>query len=230
MFNIKSAATTFAALIALAAPATATTITYGEQIFELPVPAGHCKLKPSNRVDAQILKVISTKDKDIKMLAAHMDCKALRRWHKNQSPDFDRVSTYQRLAAPLAAMDDAALADIVEQTCNTFRSERLPTIDLASHGENEWLNDYTKDMKVGSQRSLGLLDEDDTTCYMGMVTARKSYTNTKKFVVVVVAATFVNGQPFYYTLNGPYNRPESVIEVLQQAKAAVQEFAAANYQ
>jgi hypothetical protein len=196
----------------------------GGTSIDLVMPTGFCELSESNSVDARMLtsigKLLSSGGNQL--LAFGADCQQLDGWRVGRGllDDYVQYQTRANLAdKPLPI----APAEFIKQVCAVSRAqgEKLPSgmeSDVTSRIEAVF-----SQIKINETRSLGVLAEDSTACYGGLLQKFRTETGADKAQVAVYATTVAKGRVVYYYLFALYSGSESV-----RAKQKVGAFLAAN--
>jgi hypothetical protein len=201
--------------------------TIGGVAIKLPAPAGFCDLSISNASDKRMLDIIGdllTKSGN-KLLGYSADCRQLTDWRTGKRKLLDDYMQYQ---TALATMNSSAPPEPIQQTCATLRAEGEKILsndlpDLKARAEKA-----IKNLKINETTFIGVLNEEPTGCYAGIIQSLRTEVNTEKTQVSVFAATIIKNKAVFVYRFAIYQNPDSVSDLLNKLKVDVAALYAAN--
>jgi hypothetical protein len=215
------------ALVAITGAMAAEAIIGGVSI-NLP-PAGFCELATNNPSDSNLLIKIGgpVAQSGNKLLSMSAECQQLADWRARKRPVLDDYGQYQ---TPIGQMDQLVAAPdaAVRQTCAELRkngdqivSDQTP--DIKAHVE-----ETLKPVKMNEQRFIGVLAEDQTACYAGLIQKIQTEAGADKTQIVLIAITVVKSKQIFAYRMAVYTGSDAVTALLAKFKGTVAARYAAN--
>jgi hypothetical protein len=219
---------TFAALVltgigasALAAPAT-----IGGVSINLPAPRGFCNLSELNPSDKRMITTLSPllEKSGNKLLVMSADCRQLADWHTGARQLLDDYAQYQ---TPIASMDKPP-SETIAQTCTTLREEGNKILADEMPDIKSRVESTLSKIKMNETSFLGVLGEDATACYAGLIQKIHTEAGTDKTQITVFAISLVKNKSVFIYRFAVYRNAQTANLVLGKLKADVAALLAAN--
>jgi hypothetical protein len=213
-------------LAAIPLSAMAVEVTIGTESINLPTPRGFCEMSESNASDKSMITTL----RDLiaksgnKMLAMDADCGQLAAWHAGKRPLLDDFFQYQ---TPIAAMGSSTTPEQVRSTCADMRAEGDKLAAKAHTDNKSRIESALEGMKVNETTFIGVLAEEPTTCYAGLIQKFHTQANTDKVQLTLIAVTIVKNKSVFLYRFAVYGS-DTVANVLAKVKADVAALRAAN--
>jgi hypothetical protein len=219
----------FVALALATAPSSvmAASVTVGGVSINLPTPTGFCELSQSNASDKRLLTTIGdlVSKSGNRLLGYSVDCGELAAWHASKRQLLDDYAQYQ---TPIATMEASGSPESIKQTCATLRAEgekiasnQFP--DMKSRVESAF-----KKTKLNESIFIGVLAEEPTACYSGLIQKLHTEADTDKTQLTLFAVTIVKGKSIFVYRFAVYASSDTVTDVLAKLKATIAALYAAN--
>jgi hypothetical protein len=106
--------------------------------------------------------------------------------------------------------------------------QQSKTLDAKTSDLNARLEASMVGIKLNEQRTLGVLDEEPSVCYYGLIQKILAQTGTEKTTVSIIAGTLVKGKIVFLKLTAPYEGAASAAQLLEMQKKAMAAFLQAN--
>lgn len=226
-----------AALVAGAGPAVAqqragantVTVNVGGRPIVLVIAPGQCELVRSQPVDRNVLDLAQRAIQGQNELLLHTaECgnlDAARQGHAKFLNDFGQAQVSIQFKNQELRGQEAAAA---KEICGALRTQAAQ-IQKQVDGE---IKERVKGLQVGiavnETRPLGVLGEDATACYSGLLLNLKTNTGETRLIIGVYAITVLNGR-LVYLYRFLAEPPEGAVEtMLENVKASVADHVALN--
>lgn len=200
----------------------------GNVTVELVAPPGLCKLNSNNPADNWLL---TTSEKALagrnRLLALFADCKELDEWRDHRRPLLDHTISYQTPLKTSGVDIPTAPGPFIKQSCEQMR-QQSKTFDAKTSDLNARLEASMVGIKLNEQRTLGVLDEEPSVCYYGLIQKILAQTGTEKTAVSIIAGTLLKGKIVFLKLTAPYEGAASAAQLLEMQKKAMAAFLLAN--
>jgi hypothetical protein len=214
------------ALAAATSSVMAAETTIGGVFINLPPPAGFCEFTDSDPSDRRMITAVT--DLVVKMgnklLGISADCQQLADWRTGNRQLLDDMGQYQ---TSIRLMDQPQ-TEPVKQTCAFLRAQgdklvadKLPDMKSKVEGALERV-------KINDASFMGVLAEDRTACYSGLLQKLRTEIGTDKTQVVLFATTIVKNKSVFVYRIALYASSASVDAALIKLKADVAALLAAN--
>src|SRR5262245_6102493 len=151
--------------------AAAIEVTVGQTKLVLVAPKGFCPLDRRHSRDSQFIGLMQQAAQgDKEVLGAFANCRRLRSWRAGSADDLGGIFSY---AVSLKAknFDASALIDIPTM-CATFRQQGASIAKNAERATAEGIDEIKElagKIELNSMQMHGVLHEDNTGCYLGIV-------------------------------------------------------------
>jgi|SRR5262245_3102788 len=200
----------------------------GSTVVTLTPPNGQCPLSAETEPDAAIFeKQRQLMSGSAKLLAEYLDCDQLAKL-RSGNWIFSDYATY---TIPWEAFYKTAPTGIVPKACAVART-RITDQGLAEIIKKNEANverAYEGKIELNEAKSLGVLAEEPTACYMGQVVKTKARSADKETLqVIVIAMVQIKDKVFHYQIYAPYVNSESVSKLLTKHRANVAALVSAN--
>jgi hypothetical protein len=193
-----------AASLAIVGSAAAKEARIGSTTLTLPSPGGYCEMTDKDPSDARAMKAIgdalaATKNEMLSMAA---DCSQLEAWRAAKVPALDDYIQFQ-------VPTDASAADVpsnisraaaVKELCANVRGEAGKALSDAAPDIKARMETAVKGAKFNEPSFLGVLAEDASACYYGLLQKLRTEVGTEKTQLTVAALTVVKGKVVTYLL------------------------------
>jgi hypothetical protein len=212
---------TGAAATALAGPAKIG----GIPVF-LPAPKGFCELSESNASDKRMVTVLGglLEKSGNKLLSMSADCQQLTEWHTGKRQLLDDYAQYQ---TAIASMDKSP-SETVAQTCTTLRQEGDKILANQMPDIKARVESTLSKIKMNETSFLGVLAEDASSCYAGLIQKIHTEANTDKTQITAFAITTVKDRSVFTYRFSVYRDAHTINVVLGKIKADVAGLLTAN--
>ena len=211
------------------ATAMAEKVNFAGKMIELVAPPGQCILDKKNAYDARLLSLVAgALGGRNTLLAMYADCKEYKQWHSGKIKTLNNISQYQAPNAYVTRNLKGPPAKIISRLCTSMRAVGKAQVDKITKNVNRNIAKLATGMKINEMRSLGVLDEDATACYSGLLQSIRTELGTMKIIANVYAITVLDGQLLFYYLLSPYKGPQTVQDLLERQKTNVTAFLAVN--
>jgi hypothetical protein len=155
-------------------------VAVGGTAINLPPPTGFCELSQGNASD----KTMVTTQTDLlaksgnKLLSMSADCRQLADWRAGKRPVLDDYAQYQ---TPLSNMEaSAGPPEPVKQTCATLRAQGEKLLSNQMPDIKARVETTLKKVKINETTFIGVLAEEPTACYAGLLQKIHTAANTDK--------------------------------------------------
>jgi hypothetical protein len=218
----------FAALAftAAASGALAAQATLGGVSISLPSPPGFCDLTTGNNSDNRMITIVSglLEKSGNKLLSMSADCRQLSDWRVAKRQLLDDYAQYQTTIAGMQQPPPEPIA----QTCTTLRDEGNKIVENQMPDLKARVESAIKNVKMGAASFVGVLAEDATACYAGLIQQIKTEAGTDKVQLSVFAVTHVKNRLIFVYRFAVYHGSGSVDATLSKLKSNVAALTAAN--
>jgi hypothetical protein len=221
-------------------PPTAEDVVLVGRTLHLPVSDGYCALDSTNDIDSMLLRVMADMQRGTSELAAYwVDCEQIARFRSGESDDF---SSFVLLLAQLSGHTKPTPVDMA---LNEYLALMKRHIVKANGGKDllpgdiqarvrerldETLANIDADgsgIAIGETRQLGLLDEDSSALYLGMI-MHAVVDGQSDISAAAIAMTELNGLSMSVNVYDDYRDAESFEALLARARAIAAEVVAVN--
>jgi hypothetical protein len=202
--------------------AIAAEVTVEDVTFKLPPLAGFCDLEDQYPSDGRMLATLTdllTKSGN-KLLSMSADCQQLADWRAGKEPLLDDYANYQTPIRPIA--------ETIKQTCDTLRAEGDKIQSNQTPDIKARLKDALPKIELKDASFMGVLAEDPTACYAGLLQKLRTETGADKTQVVLFAAMIVKKRFIFVYGITRYVDSDSVDRMLAVLKTHVPKVLAAN--
>ncbi len=198
----------------------------GDVSVTLPQPPGFCELAKANPADDRMLTLIGglLTQSGNKLLSMSADCAQLKSWRGGKRPLLDDYAQYQ---VSLAMMDKAP-SEPIEQTCATLRQQGNQIVSDEMPDLKTRIESAIKDLQMKQTTFIGVLAEEPSACYAGLVQLLHTQAGTDKTQLTLFAVTTVKNRTLYVYRFMIHTGSESVLRGLAEIKKDVAGLLAAN--
>jgi hypothetical protein len=201
----------------------------GSANLTLPPPVGFCELTDQQSSDAKVLKVLRGVSSTNEILVMSADCSQLEAFRAGKQRLLDDFAQYQ---TPVSSKDSsiprAERSKRIAETCAELRAEGEKLTAGLAADVNTRLETVAKAIKINENRFLGVLAEDDNTCYFALLQKLQTEAGTEKTQAVISAVTVLEGKYVFYYLYTVYQSAETVTAALARHQRNVKALLAAN--
>jgi hypothetical protein len=201
--------------------------TIGGVLLKLPPPQGYCELSESNPADARRLRAIGdiVKKGGNQLLAIVSDCQQLA---ASRSDARQLVDDYVQYLTPIDLANEIMPPDAIKQICHSERTQGAKDDPALMAEVKKYYEEAAKNVQLRDLQSLGVLDEDSTACYTGLLSKLKTTIGTEKIQLGVLATIRVKTKLVFYNRFAVFKDADAMAAVLRGHKANVAAFLAAN--
>lgn len=201
----------------------------GEVKLELEPPGGHCFLDESQPSDARLNGMLHSIFRgDLRMLGAFADCAQLKSWRTGTRKT---LGDYGQFLVPLDFLDKKVEGDAkpyIDTICTIMR-ETGGQLMAASEGEvRKRFEEVLKGAQMNEVRFLGVVGQDDTACYFGLIQNIITEHGDPKTQVDVSTIAFFAGKMVYGNLYAVHEGDETLPELYERQRANVERNRAVN--
>jgi hypothetical protein len=192
-------------------------------------PAGHCFLDESQGADARLAGILrQVFGGELRMLGAFADCGQLRTWRTGKRKT---LSDYGQFLVPVDFIDkklDGASKPYVETICKIMRETGGQLLDQSAPTVKQRFEEALKGAQMNEMRFLGVVGEDDTACYFGLIQKLVTEFGDPKTQVDVSTITFISGKMIYSNLYAVHEGDQTLSELLERQQTNVARMLRAN--
>jgi hypothetical protein len=192
-------------------------------------PAGFCELAANNPSDNNLLTKIGglVAQGGNKMLSMSAECQQLADWRANKRPVLDDYGQYQ---TPIGQMDQlvASPDTMIRQTCAELRTNGDQIVSNQAPDIKARVEETLKTVKMNEQRFIGVLAEDQTACYAGLIQKMRTETGADKTQIILIAITVVKNKQIFAYRMAVYTDSDAVTALLAKFKGTVAALYGAN--
>ena len=186
----------FVALALIVAPSSvmAASVEVGGVSITLPTPTGFCEFSESNASDRRMLTTL----RDIlsktgnKLLGMSADCRQLADWRGAKRQLLDDYGQFQTTLGQMEA--SSGPPEPIKQTCATLRAEGDKILSNQFPEIKSRVESALEKVKMNEAVFIGVLAEDPTACYAGLIQKIHTEANTDKVQVTLFAVTTIKGK------------------------------------
>jgi hypothetical protein len=197
-------------------------VQHGAARLNLVPPAGHCFLDEAQPSDARLAGILrQVFGGELRMLQAFADCAQLRSWRSGQRKT---LSDYGQFLVPVDFIDkklDGPSRPYVETICKTMRDEGGQLLDQSAPTVKKRFEEALKGAQMNEMRFLGVVGQDDTACYFGLIQKLVTEFGDPKTQVDVSAIAFVAGKMIYSNLYAVHEGDQTLSELLERQQTNV---------
>jgi hypothetical protein len=206
-----------------------TTIQIGGRQVRLVVAGGHCLLDRAYDLDRSIFDLATRALAGQNELLLHTaDCRGLQEARDGRAPhlsDFAQAQVSLQFKSRDLTGQEAATA---REVCQSVRSEGDKAGKQLALDVKERVRQLEAGIGVNETRTLGVLGEDDSACYSGILMNLRTTAGRPRLILGVYAMTVLNGRlVFLYRFLGE-PQPGAVDRLLEQQRKAVRDHVALN--
>jgi hypothetical protein len=185
-------------------------------------PAGHCFLDEAQPADARLAGMLRTVfGGELRMLQAYADCAQLRSWRTGQRKT---LSDYGQFLVPVDFIDkklDGPSQPYVETICKIMRETGGQLLDQSAPTVKQRFEEALKGAQMNEMRFLGVVGQDDTACYFGLIQKLITEHGDPKTQVDVSAIAFLSGKMIYSNLYAVHEGDQTLSELLERQQTNV---------
>ena len=220
----RSIRTAFA-IAAATSSALAAETTVGGTFIQLPPPAGFCDLSDTDPSDKSMLTVTSdlVSNSGNKLLSMSADCRQLTDWRAQKRP----LDDYAQYQTPVALIEKSS-TESVKKTCAGLRAQGDKLVAEKAPNIKSRMESVLEKVKMNEMRFIGVLAEDSTACYGGLIHKFQTEAGTDKTQLTVFAATNIKNKSIFVYRMTVYMTSETVDTTLASLKTNIAALLAAN--
>ena len=185
-------------------------------------PAGHCFLDEAQGPDARLAGILrQVFGGELRMLGAFADCVQLRSWRTGKRKT---LSDYGQFLVPVDFIDkklDGPSQPYVETICKIMRDSGGQLLDQSAPTVKQRFEDALKGAQMNEMRFLGVVGQDETACYFGLLQKLITEQGDPKTQVDVSAIAFIAGKMVYSNLYAVQEGDETLSELLERQQTNV---------
>jgi hypothetical protein len=194
----------------------------GAARLSLVPPAGHCFLDEAQPSDARLAGLLrQVFGGELRMLGAYADCAQLRSWRTGQRKT---LSDYGQFLVPIDFIDkkfDGPSQPYVDTICKVMRDSGGALLDQSAPTVKQRFEDALKGAQMNEMRFLGVVGQDDTACYFGLIQKLVTEFGDPKVQVDVSAIAVVGGKMIYSNLYAVHEGDQTLSELLERQQTSV---------
>ena len=194
----------------------------GAARLNLVPPAGHCFLDEAQPSDARLADILrQVFGGELRMLQAFADCAQLRSWRTGQRKT---LSDYGQFLVPAEFIDkklDGPSQPYVETICKIMRENGGQLLDQSAPVVKQRFEEALKGAQMNEMRFLGVVGQDDTACYFGLIQKLVTEFGDQKTQVDVSAIAFVSGKMIQSNLYAVYEGDQTLSELMERQQTNV---------
>jgi hypothetical protein len=203
-------------------PAQALEVSVAEVRIKVAAPDGYCPLDSKHPMDSQVLaatqQAIQSTNEE---LAVFVACDRLKAWHDGKTDDLGDTADYQ-IKHDMKTRNFPP-DKILPVTCSLLRKQGANLIKSKQEQIMKDLNSikaFAGTVKLNDQKLYGVLHEDRTGCYAGLVqTLEVDGKLTTGFVVMAIIV--VKGKVLYLYHGSDLVGPETITRLLKTSQETV---------
>lgn len=216
--------------IATAQQVNALEVVVADTKVKLATPKGFCLLDKKNPKDNQVIVGTQQALQGRKeLLARFAPCDRLKAWREGKAPDLGDSADYQILTTMKA--QKVSSRETISSVCTEFRKQGSASVaqggtDAINKGLDS-IKALAGNVKVNSQKMYGVLHEDETGCYAGLI--QKIQTPSKVTTAfTVMTVTVVAGKIIYFYHGGDFDDTSVVKRLLDTSRSTMRATLAQN--
>ena len=194
----------------------------GAARLNLVPPAGHCFLDETQPSDARLAGILrQVFGGELRMLGAFADCAQLRSWRTGQRKT---LSDYGQFLVPVDFIDkklDGPSQPYVETICKIMRDSGGQLLDQSAPTVKQRFEEALKGAQMNEMRFLGVVGQDETACYFGLIQKLVTEHGDPKTQVDVSAIAFVSGKMIYSNLYAVHEGDQTLSELMERQQTNV---------
>jgi hypothetical protein len=194
----------------------------GAARLNLVPPGGHCFLDETQPADARLAGILrQVFGGELRMLGAFADCAQLRSWRTGQRKT---LSDYGQFLVPADFIDkklDGPSKPYVETICKIMRENGGQLLDQSAPTVKQRFEEALKGAQMNEMRFLGVVGQDDTACYFGLIQKLITEHGDPKTQVDVSAIAFVAGKMIYSNLYAVHEGDQTLSELMERQQTNV---------
>jgi hypothetical protein len=195
--------------------------------INLPAPKGYCPLEKQNPAESQALDAMQQGIKN-ELLSAFAQCDRLKAWREGKANEIGNTANYQLSLSTKAQRLSAQ--QVIPSVCAEFRKQGATIVKDAKAEINKRLESVeilAKQLKLNTQKVYGVLHEDKTGCYIGII--QKFEVKGKiETLFTVDAITVVKGKIIYFYLDGDLDGSSAIQRQLATSRSTIEATLAQN--
>jgi hypothetical protein len=202
--------------------AQAVEVSVGQVRIKLTGPDGFCALDAKHPMDSQVLaaaqQAVQSRNDELAFFVA---CNRLKDWRAGKTTDLGDTADYQ----VQKQMKDQTFAakEILPATCTVLRQQGATIIKNAEGEINKnfkSIESLAGALQLNSQQMYGVLHEDKTGCYGGII-QKLQLDNKEHTLFIVMAITVVKGRVIYFYHASPLKGPATITRLLKTTRKTV---------
>jgi hypothetical protein len=194
----------------------------GAARLNLVPPAGHCFLDEAQPSDARLAGLLrQVFGGELRMLGAYADCAQLRSWRTGQRKT---LSDYGQFLVPVDFIDkklDGPTGPYVDTICKVMRDSGGALLDQSAPGVKQRFEEALKGAQMNEMRFLGVVGQDSTACYFGLIQKLITEFGDPKVQVDVSAIAIVAGKMIYTNLYAVHEGDQTLSELLERQQTNI---------
>lgn len=194
----------------------------GSSRITLVPPAGHCFLDESQPSDARLAGILrQVFGGELRMLGAYADCAQLRSWRTGKRKT---LSDYGQFLVPVDFIDkklDGPSRPYVQTICQTLRETGGQELDQSAPTIKQRFETALKGAQMNEMRFLGVVGQDDTACYFGLLQKLVTEFGDPKTQVDVSAIAFISGKLIYSNLYAVHEGDQTLSELMERQQTSM---------
>jgi hypothetical protein len=197
-------------------------IAVGEARIKVAAPNGYCPLDRKHPLDIHVItatqQAIQPRNEELAMFVA---CDRLKAWRDGKTDDLGDTADYQ-VQVKMKTQNFSA-QEMIPTTCKILRKQGAAIVkgtegQIAENFKS--IEALAGKIQLNSQEMYGVLHEDKTGCYAGLL--QKLELNDKpETVFVVMTITVVKGKVLYFYHGSSLTGPSTIARLLSTSRSTI---------
>jgi hypothetical protein len=203
-------------------PAQALEVSVAGTPINVAAPDGYCALESKHPMDSQVIAATQQAIQSVnEELALFVACDRLTAWRDGKTDDLGDTADYQ-VQSKLKTQNFSP-EKILPVTCTLLRKQGG---DILNGKQEQIAKDFNSikalagQVKLNEQQVYGVLHEDKTGCYAGIV-QKFEVSGKAETVFVVMAITVVKGKVLYLYHGSGLSDPETITRLLNTSRTTI---------
>jgi hypothetical protein len=202
-------------------------VSAGDVQINLAAPKGYCPLEKQYPAESQALDAMQQAIQN-EELGAFALCDRLKAWREGKTNNIGNIANYQLSVRTKAQRLSAQ--QVIPSVCAEFRKQGAAIVKDAKAEINKRLESVeilAKQLKLNSQKIYGVLHEDKTGCYVGII--QKFSDNGKiETLFTVDVITVVKGKIIHFYNDANLDGPSAIQRLLAVSRSTIEATLAQN--
>jgi hypothetical protein len=194
----------------------------GEAKIKIAGPKGYCALDKKHPADSQTITTmqqsIQGRNEEVAVFAR---CDRLKAWRDGKADNLGNTADYQ-VSLRMKGQNVSA-QQAIPGVCAEFRKKGVALVKGAENEIDERydsVKELAGKLKINSQEMYGILHEDKSGCYAGII--QKLNINDKaETVFIVQAITVVKGKMLFFYHGSDFDGPSAIQQLLDTSRSTI---------